>query len=188
VADLGIRYAAALFEISQESGLLGEYLEQAQLVRDNIKSEEAQRVLTHPRISSDEKIAFLQQAFGENIHQDLFGFMRLVVLKNREVFLLPALNKLVDMIKEYKHQTTAKVVSAVPLTDAQAAQLVETLSKKLGKQVDVTILVDPSVIAGISIHVDGYFLDRTVKTMLKDMKESLRSNQLEGEPTNDSQA
>jgi F-type H+-transporting ATPase subunit delta len=174
VADLGIRYATALFDISQEGGLLDDYLEQAQLVRDNIKSEDAQRILTHPRISSEEKFAFLQKAFAEHIHQDLLGFMRLVISKNREAFLLPALNKLVEMMKTHERQTTARVVSAVPLTDQQAEELTALLSKKTGKQVDVTVLVDPSVIAGISIHVDGYFLDRTVRTMLKDMKENLR--------------
>jgi len=51
MADLGIRYANALFDISQESGLLDDYLEQAELVRDNIRSDDAQRILTHPRIS-----------------------------------------------------------------------------------------------------------------------------------------
>jgi F-type H+-transporting ATPase subunit delta len=76
------------------------------------------------------------------------------------------------MIRAYKRQTTASVVSAVPLSDTQASQLTALLAKKTGKQVDVTVLVDPSVIAGISIHVDGYFLDRTVRTMLKDMKET----------------
>jgi F-type H+-transporting ATPase subunit delta len=174
MADLGIRYATALFDISQESGLLDDYLEQARFVRDNIKCEEVQRILTHPRITSDEKFAFLQKAFGEHIHQDLLGFMRLVIFKNREAFLLSALNKLVELIETHQRKTTARVVSAVPLTDAQAAQLTALLAKKLGKHVDVTVLVDPSVIAGISIHVDGYFLDRTVRTMLKNMKETLR--------------
>jgi len=174
VANLSIRYATALFDISQESGMLDDYFEQAQFVRDHIKSDEVHSILTHPRISSDEKFAFLQKAFGEQIHQDLLGFMRLVIYKNREAFLLPALNKLVDMIKTHKRQTTARVVSAVPLTDAQAAELTALLQKKLAKKVDVTVLVDPSVIAGISIHVDGYFLDRTVRTMLKNMKENLR--------------
>ena len=182
MADLGIRYANALFDISNESGLLDDYLEQAQLVRDNIADADAQHVLTHPRISSDEKFAFLQKAFGENIHQDLLGFMRLVVSKNREAFLLPALEKLIEMIKARKMQTTARVVSAVPLTDEQAAQLTTMLEKKVGKKVDVTVLVDSSVIAGLSIHIDGYYLDRTVRTMLKDMKETLK-----GEPANDSQ-
>jgi len=174
VADLGIRYATALFEMSEESGLLGEYLEQAQFLRGTLQDEDALRILMHPRITADEKHAFLTKAFGETIHQDLFGFMKLVVTKNREAYLLPALDKLVDMIRARQNQTTAKVVSAVPLTDSQAAQLTATLAAKLGKQVDITVLVDPSVIAGMSIHVDGYFLDRTVKTMLKDLKETVR--------------
>ncbi|MCL2355656.1 MAG: ATP synthase F1 subunit delta [Defluviitaleaceae bacterium] len=173
MADLGIRYATALFDISQENGLLDDYLEQARLIRDNIVDEDAQSILTHPRISSEEKFAFLQKAFEKNIHCDLMGFIRLVVTKNREAFLLPAVDRLIDMIKEYKRQTTAKVVSAVPLTDEQAAKLTTVLSKKLNKQVDITVLVDPSVIAGISIQADGYFFDRTVRTMLKDMKESI---------------
>jgi F-type H+-transporting ATPase subunit delta len=175
MADLGIRYATALFDISQESGLLDDYLEQAQLVCDNLQDEDALRILTHPRISSEEKFAFLQNAFGEHIHQDLLGFMRLVVSKNREAFLLPALSKLVEMIKTHNKETTARVVSAVPITDAQAAELTALLEKKLDKKVAISVVVDPSVVAGISIHVDGYFLDRTVKTMLKDMKENLQN-------------
>ena len=187
MADLGIRYATALFEMSEEGGLLGEYLKQAQFLCDTLKDEEALLLLTHPLISGDEKNAFLTKAFGEAVHQDLLAFMKLTIAKNREAYLLPALTKLVEMIKTHQRQTTARVVSAVPLSDAQATQISATLSKKLGKQVDLTVIVDPSVIAGISIHVDGCFLDRTVKTMLKDMKEKVRLD-IEGEPTNDSQA
>ena len=174
MADLGIRYATALFEMSEEGGLLDEYLEQSLLLCDTLKDEDALRILTHPRISADEKFAFLSKAFGASVHQDLLGFMKLVITKNREAFLLPALNKLVEMIKVRRNQTTAKIVSAVPLTDEQAVQLTATLTRKLGKIVDITIVVDPSVIAGISVHVDGYFLDRTVRTMLKDMKETVK--------------
>jgi F-type H+-transporting ATPase subunit delta len=176
MADLGIRYATALFELSQENDLLNEYLEQARFVHDTLKNEDAQRVLVHPRIPADEKYAFLKVAFGEKVHQDLMGFMKLVIDKNREAYLLPALSKLVEMIKHRKNQVTARVVSAVPLTDAQAARLTAALSKKIGKIVDITVIVDPSVIAGISIQVDGYFLDRTVKNMLKDMRETFKES------------
>ena len=172
MADLGIRYANALFEISQESGLTKEYLEQAQLLCDNFKDEEALLILTHPRISGSEKLEFINKAFGGVIHEDLLGFIQLVIAKNREAFLLPALIKLVEMIKTHQNQTTARVVSAMALTDAQADELCKILSKKLNKEVEITVVVDPTQIAGLSIHVDGYFLDRTIKTMLRDMKDS----------------
>ena len=173
MADLGIRYATALFEISQEGGHLKEYLEQAQLLKDNLEDEEALMVLTHPRISGEEKLEFITKAFGGVLHQDLLGFIQLVIAKNREAFLLPALNKLVDMIKRHQNQTTARVTSAVPLSDSQAAQLTAVLCKKLGKVVELTVVVDPSQIAGICIHADGYLIDRTVKTMLRNMKDDI---------------
>ena len=176
MADLGIRYATALFEISQESGLLKEYLEQAQLLKANLQDEEALIVLTHPRISAEEKLEFITKAFGEVLHQDLLGFIQLVIAKNREAFLLPALGRLVDMIKRHQNQTTARVVSAVPLSDEQASQLTSILSRKLGKEVELSVVVDPSQIAGISILADGYLVDRTVKTMLRDMKDVLRDS------------
>ncbi|MCL2839726.1 MAG: ATP synthase F1 subunit delta [Defluviitaleaceae bacterium] len=179
MADLGIRYATALFEISKESGLLNEYLEQSQFLCDTLKDEDAIRILTHPRITADEKQTFLLKAFGEFVHQDLLGFMKLVIAKNREAYLLPALTKLVEMIKVHRNQTTARVVSAVPLSDGQAAQLTAILTRKLGKVVDITVVIDPTVIAGISIHVDGYFLDRTVRSMLKDMKDSIKHSKVE---------
>jgi len=174
LADLSTRYANALFEISVENGLIDEYFEQAGFLCKSLKDDEALRILTHPRISYEEKNEFVTKAYGGSIHQHLMGFMQLAIAKNREAFLLPALAKLLDMIKARKNQTTARIVSAAPLSDGQAAQLTEALSRKLGKQVDLTVIVDPSVIAGISIHVDGYFLDRTVRTMLKDMKETVR--------------
>ncbi|MCL2215477.1 MAG: ATP synthase F1 subunit delta [Defluviitaleaceae bacterium] len=174
MSDLGIRYATALFEMSEEGGLLNEYLEQSLFLCSVLKDEDALRILTHPLISAGEKNDFLSKAFGESVHQDLLGFMKLVIAKNREAYLLPALIKLSEMIKAHSNQTTARVVSAVPLTDGQAAQLTATLTRKLGKMVDITVIVDPSVIAGISIQVEGYFLDRTVRTMLKDMRESIK--------------
>jgi F-type H+-transporting ATPase subunit delta len=180
VADLGIRYATALFEMSEESGLIGEFYEQARFIRDTL-DEDVQRILTHPQLSADVKYASLKEAFDRagHVHQYLLGFMKLVIDKNREAFLLPALNKLVEMIEHHRNQVTARVVSAVALTDGQAAQLTACLSKKLGKTVQIVVIVDPSVIAGISIHVDGYFLDRTVKTMLKNMKETVRRGAVE---------
>jgi len=173
VADLGIRYATALFEISQSGGMLKEYLEQAQLIYNQFQEEDALLVLTHPRISADEKFDFFKKIFGDSIDQDLLGFAHLVIYKNREAYLLPALAKLIEMIKYHQNQTTARVVSPVPLDSAQVSKLAAVLSKKLNKEVDVAVVVDPSQIAGLSIYADGYLIDRTVKTMLRDMKDVL---------------
>jgi F-type H+-transporting ATPase subunit delta len=170
MADLGKRYATALFELSAEQGLLGLYLEQATYLRDTFAGEECKTFITNPRISGADKGAFLDKAFTGQIHRDLMGFLHLVVTKNREDYLLPALNALVEMIRRHQNQATARVVSAVPLTDEQLARMAALLTRKLNKTVDVQVLVDPAVIGGVSVQVDGYFIDRTLRYQLRDMK------------------
>lgn len=174
MADLRTRYGRALFELSLERGLTSDYLEQATFLSATLKDKECQQIITHPRIPVADKHAFLDGAFAGHIHDDLLGFMRLTVTKNREEHLVPALDTLVEMIRHHQNYTTAKVVSAIALTPEQQTQLKISLTRKLGKQIELASAVDPSLIGGFRIHVDGHVFDRTVKRLLKDMKESIK--------------
>jgi len=178
MAELNVRYATALFQLAEENNQLDVIMEQAQFLCSTFKGEDgALRILTHPLISAEEKTAFADKVYGAIIHPYLLGFMKLAIAKNREAFLLSTLTRLIKLIKYHKNYTSARVVSAVPLNDEQKRRLSTTLSAKLGKKVDINVIIDPSQIAGISIHVEGYFLDRTMKTMLKNMKESFALQQ-----------
>jgi F-type H+-transporting ATPase subunit delta len=180
MAELDKRYAYALLQLAEESDSLGIIMAQAQFLATTFKGENsALRILTHPLISTDEKNAFIDKAYSENIHPFLLGFMKLAVAKNRETFIFPSLITLVELIKRRNNYTTARVVSAVPLTHEQMGKLKRTLSAKINKNVDLNVIVDSSQIAGISILVDGYFFDTTVKTMLSNMKESFQINTLQ---------
>jgi len=173
-ARLPARYATALFQLSKESGSLDEIFAQSEFLCTTFRDTDALKILTNPLIAGGDKVAFIDKAFGDVLNQDLISFLKLTVAKNREAFILPALTRLIYMIKLHKNQITARVVSAIPLSDEQKVKLAAALSAKLNKQVDLNVLIDPAQIAGISIQVDGYFLDRTVKTMLKNMNESLK--------------
>ena len=176
MADLSTRYATALFELSLERGLTSDYMQQAAFIRDIVADKECRRIFAHPRVSEAEKFAFLDNAFAGRIHEDLLGFMRLTVTKNREEYLAPALDALVEMIRRHQNYTTARVVSAVAFTSEQESRLRVLLARKLGKVVELSVEVDVSVIGGFRLHVDGYVFDRTVKRLLKDMQENIKSH------------
>ena len=173
MADLSTRYATALFELSLERGLTSDYMQQAAFIRDIVADKECRRIFAHPRVSETEKFAFLDNAFAGRVHGDLLGFMRLAVTKNREAYLAPALDALVEMIRRHQNHTTAKVVSAITLTPEQESRLRLLLTRKLGKTIELSVEVDISVIGGFRLHVDGHVFDRTVKRLLKDMKENI---------------
>lgn len=175
MADLSKRYATALFEISAGQGILAQFLEQATFLRDVLQEDECKGFLLHPRIGTIEKTNFFNHVFAGKIHKDLLGFLHLTVNKNREAFLLPALDRLIEMIRTHHNQTTAYVTSAVPLTESQLAGMAALLTRKLNKKVDIQVLVDPAVIGGLSIQADGYYIDRTMRHQLRNMKEEVNT-------------
>ena len=174
MAQLSGRYAAALFGLALESGGLGNYREQAAFLRDTLKNEDCRRVIEHPHISGAGKKEFLSALFAGKVSDDLLGFLYLGIDKNREKFLVPGLGAFIARVDEFTGRVDATVVCAAPLDKSQILKLEKLLSKKLDKRVSVSVQVDPSVIGGMCIRADGYFLDMTVKKRLSDMKASLQ--------------
>ena len=166
---LSILYASALFDLAIEHDAIDEFLENALLLHDCLQDSECLRLLAHPHISAAEKHDLFKTAFKGRIHDDLLGFLFLTADKNRETYVLPALAELVETIKRHKRIVTAKVLSATPFDDGQAEQLKTILSEKLDKTVELSPKIDPSVIGGPYIFVDGYYIDWTVKKRLRDL-------------------
>jgi len=166
---LSILYASALFDLAIEHDAIDEFLENALLLHDCLQDSECMSLLAHPHISAAEKHDLFNTAFKGRIHEDLLGFLFLTADKNRETYLLPALVELVEMIKRHNRIVTAQILSATPFDDEQAKQLKLILSEKLDKTVELSPKIDPSVIGGPYIFVDGYYIDWTVKKRLRDL-------------------
>jgi len=166
---LGSLYASALFDLALENGTVDAALEQAVLLRDAIEDEQYSRMLTHPHITAAEKQELLRTAFAGHIQDDLLGFLFLATEKNREVCIIPALSGLIGMIERHMKKTTANITTATELDDNQISEMKEMLSEKLDKTVDISLNVDPSIIGGPYVFVDGYYIDWTIRTRLRDL-------------------
>ncbi len=63
--------------------------------------------------------------------------------------------------------------SAVPLNDDQRKRLAEALGNATGKQVEVKVVVDPSVLGGIVAQVGDTVIDGSVRSRLDQLKQAL---------------
>jgi len=68
----------------------------------------------------------------------------------------------------------ARVISATELSESQASAITNMLCKKLNKQVEISLNIDPSVIGGLYIHVSGIIIDRTIKKQLADLRDAAK--------------
>jgi len=66
------------------------------------------------------------------------------------------------------------VRSAVSLDEKQRDGLAAALSKATGKNVEVKVVVDPSVIGGVVAKVGDTVIDGSVKRRLDQLKEQMR--------------
>jgi ATP synthase F1 delta subunit len=169
MAKLSGLYAAALYELVTETGKPEVVIEQAFVLRDALKDAGCRRILVHPGIPNDEKRKFFQTAFTESLDGHLLSFISLTIDKNREAYVVPALDRLITLLRKRLNRTTAKVVGATPLSDKQIASIKALLEEKLQKQVELETDADEDVIGGAHIQTDGYFIDRTVKRRLSEM-------------------
>lgn len=174
MAELKERYATALFDLSLENDMLETYMEQASFVRDVLQDEECESFLLHPHIPDKAKQELFNNLFSDKISKDLMGFLYLTVAKSREMLIIPTLTAYIDMGNRHKGKVIANVVSAAKLREDQILAIHTILSRKLNKSVEIVAQVEPDLIGGFYIHVDGRLIDRTVKTQLKNMKKSLK--------------
>lgn len=174
MAKLKDRYVNALLELSEEKGTLEEDLEQAVLIRDMLESADVQAFIVHPHIPDKAKYELFQKAFSENLSEHLMGFLYLMVRKNRESLIVPVLTEYIDGINRRLGKIKAKVVSAKALTEKQIELIHDILSRKIGMQVQIETAVDPDLIGGFYVMVDGRIFDCTVRTELKKMKQYLK--------------
>jgi len=173
MAEVGIRYGKALYELTVENGSLDECLDQAAVVRDTLLLPACRSVLEHPHIEKTEKLAFIDSIFSGALCTSLSDFLKLLIQKNRESIAGDALAEFIRLGDIRRGRVEAHVVSAAALREEQAVALRSVLTKKLSKQVDMTFEVDPAVLGGFYIAVGGYAVDRTVKKRIEDMRNAV---------------
>lgn len=173
------RYADALFELALERNRVDEFDEEVKTVYGSItEDKEFCSVLNHPQLSGDEKFAMLESVFKGKVSDDILGLFNLVLRKNREAELVEILSVFTDKVRQYKRITTAYVASAKPLSEKQLKEIKDKLSQNMNKQVNIEAIVEPELIGGVKISVDGLVIDGTIKKQISELKKQLSEIQL----------
>ena len=173
MTEIAKMYGGSLYDLAAEEGLepriLGELDEAAAI----LKGDPAYlHLLSIPSIPKKERCALLDEAFRGQIHPYLLNFLKILCEKG-------TLRELPGCARAYRIRYNAAhgileatAISAVALTREQTARLQEKLEAVTGKQIDLKTKVDPAVLGGIRLDIEGTELDGTVQNRLA----SLRNN------------
>lgn len=175
-ADVGGRYARALFDLACDQDALA-------TVEADLKGLEAaradsadfKRFLASPAYGAEEKgrgLAAVAKAAGVS---PLTGRFLGLLAKNGRASALPAVVKAFTALAARKRgAVAAEVVSAVPLSDAQSKGVASALRQALGKDPEMTVRVDPTILGGLKVRVGSRLFDASLKSRLDTLKYALK--------------
>jgi F-type H+-transporting ATPase subunit delta len=169
------RYARALFSLAREedevASIRRELDDMARLLAAN---PDLQRRLFQPLHPVRERREVLksicEQGRGSQLIRNFFAYL----IDQRRLIVFEAIhdefNRLAD---EAAGRVRAEVRSANPLRDQQRARLVDALARRTGKEIELTVHVDPSLIGGAIATVGGLVFDGSLRTQLLQLRDKL---------------
>lgn len=172
-------YGGALYDLAQEENLTGEILNDLSLVTQIFRDTPSYRkLLCEPSISKDERKSLLDEAWRGRVHPYTLNFLKLLCDNG-------TIGQITDCAGEYRLRYNedndilpVRAVSASALTDAQSARLCAILQKKTGKQIDLTVSVDETLLGGMRLSYAGNQYDGTVRHHLEEIGKLLQNTVL----------
>lgn len=169
--DRTLAYAEALFAVARAEGTLGEVEDELFRFSQTLQgSDELRDALTDPSIPASRRQQIVEDLLGGKASTTTVALVSMVVGTGRARQLPDIIRQLVEMSAAEANKEVAEVRSAVPLTDDQRKRLAEALGEATGKQVEVKVVVDPSVMGGIVAQVGDTVIDGSVRSRLDKLK------------------
>jgi F-type H+-transporting ATPase subunit delta len=170
------RYAIALFELAREQEALEQVAKDlADLEGLIAESDDLKRLIRSPVLSRDEqKRALIALADRVGCHALTRQFLGLVADKRRLFALPDMIEAFKAMLAEQRGEASAELISAIPLTAEQVDAVVAKVSQAVGKKVNVTTAVDPSLLGGLVVRVGSRMIDASLKTKLHQLELAMK--------------
>lgn len=164
-------YARGLFEVARAEGTLDEVEDELfRFARSYESSDELRNVLGDDQIPPGKRQAVVEDLLGGRATSTTVQLVSMVVGSGRARDLPAIIDRMVQRAASAKDLEVAEVRSAVELTADQQDRLKAALANATGKDVNLKVVVDPSVLGGLRATVGDTVIDGTVRTHLDQLK------------------
>jgi F-type H+-transporting ATPase subunit delta len=176
MAGVAARYAAALFDLAQETRAIDAV--KADLERFDALIEQTSdldRLVRSPVFSSEDQLRALAPILERSGIGGLAAQFIKLSAANRRLFAIR------DMVRAYrelvareKGEATANVTVAEELKPEYLTALRAALKAVSGKEVDLDVKIDPAIIGGLVVKLGSRMVDASLRTKLNAMKHAMK--------------
>ena len=167
-------YAQALFAVAEAEAELEKVEDELFRFGKTALGDPALRqALTDPVLPADRKKAVIQDLLGKKASRHTVTLLGFIVDQGRAKDLPRIIEAMAELAAERRRRAVAEVRTAVPLDAKRRDGLAKALSEATGKDVELKVLVDPSVIGGVVAQVGDQVFDGSIRRKLELAREQL---------------
>jgi F-type H+-transporting ATPase subunit delta len=167
-------YANAMLEVARVEGHLAEIEDELfRFARTVEGSDELRMALSDPTLPADRRVAIVNDLLGAKALRTSVALALFVVAAGRAADLPEIVDQFVELAAAERRRAVAEVRSAVPLTPEQIERLRTALNRATGKDVEVKVVVDATVLGGLVARVGDVVIDGSVRRRLEQLKEQI---------------
>lgn len=167
------RYAEAAFALGDESNALDRWSGDLLTIANFVDEPEVAGIVGSGRVPREEKLRLLDAGLKAYVSPLAMNLVRLLEQRGKIALARDIQVTFQAMLDERRGVAHAVVTTAVPLVDDERAAIASKLSSMTGKQVDVTPVVDASIIGGIVARIGDQLVDGSTRSRLAALKRSL---------------
>lgn len=174
MTEVAKMYGGALYDLSVETQSSQQMLEELEVIRTLfLENPQFSKLLLTPILKKEERLAVLDNTFGGKVQQNILNFLK-ILTENGTVAQFPS------CVEEFKarynsdhHIEEVTAVTAIALNAQLEKKLKAKLEALTGKTIVLHNKVDPSIIGGVRLEMDGTQYEGSVKNQLDSLREAL---------------
>src|SRR5690348_86298 len=166
-------YARAAFSLAQGANALAGWSDALGFSARVAADPQVAALLGHPALSSSDAVALLTPP-QVSIDGEAYARFLALLADNRRLAALPEISGLFDELRfEAERVVKARVTSATPLPAAELDTIKAALKKRFGRDVEIEVSVDESLIGGAVIDAGDVVIDGSLRGKLGRLQAAL---------------
>lgn len=178
LATLARPYAEAVFDLGVETDSLAEWSESLAFLGLALEDPELSALVANPRTDKAKAVELLIALCEEQpdltLTQEGQNLLR-ILADNHKLTLIPELARQFEALKaERQGYIRVQLISTYAVKAPQKKEVTELLTKRFGKEVELDIEIDRSLLGGWIIRAGDQVLDLSVRGRLQGLAAELR--------------
>lgn len=168
-------YAKAAFEFADKANQLEQWSEMLALASAVAQQDNMKLVLASPAITAEQKAKTFLEVCGDQLNEAAANLISNLA-GNQRLQVLPEVQELFELHKAQREKSVdVEVTTAFELSGEIQDKLAKALSAKLDREVNVSTLVDKSLLGGALIRAGDTVIDGSVRGRLTKLAEAMNS-------------